>query len=143
MLLEESLPSTPVDERLNELNELQSQSDGSQSQSVLCGLSQVVDDACGAVIEVVASSNNSFAGVSSSGESSIQPHDSCMAEPWSAQKRVASDISPSDGSSRARSKVRGRKVSRTQGPHIPPGVSSAASLARSRSSSSSRSSSRL
>lgn len=140
MLLEESLPSTPVDERLNELNELQSQSDGSQSQSVLC---QVVDDACEAVIEVVASSNNSLAGVSSSGESSIQPHDSCMAEPWSAQKRVASDISPSDGSSQARSKVRGRKVSRTQGPHIPPGVSSAASLARSRSSSSSRSSSRL
>lgn len=126
------LASLPVDERFNQVNELQSQSDGSPSQSVLVGLSGVVNEAC----ETVLQTSHSLVAVSSSGEScSVQSQDSVMVEPSSARKRVASDLSSSDGSSRSKSKARGRKASRIPGPHLPSGVSAAANLACWRSSS--------
>ena len=136
-----SLPSSSlVDDRFNQLDEILSQSDDPQSQSVLAGLSEAVEEACATVIEVLDSSDKSAPIPSSGGSEQLQ--DSCMVEPSAARKRVASELSSSDGGSQAKSKPRGRKALRTPGPHVPPGVSSAAEVARSRSSSGSRSSSR-
>ena len=64
--------------------------------------------------------------------------DICMAESSAAQKRAADEIVSSDDSRKDRS--RSRKVSRPVS-HVPPGVSDAALLARSRSTSASRSTS--
>ena len=136
-----SLSSPLIDERLNQLDEFQSQSDvaqsrGSapQSQSVLAGLTQVVHEV----------SDDPADSVPSSAESA-PVHDVRMAEPSGAQKQVVSKIASSDDvekSSRGRSQFCGWKALHRPGPHVPPGVSSAALLACLRSSSGSRSSSR-
>ena len=142
-----SLSSPLIDERLNQLDEFQSHSDvaqsrGSapQSQSVLAGLTQVVHEAC----EVLEVSDDPADSVPSSAESA-PVHDVRMAEPSGAQKQVVSKIASSDDvekSSRGRSQFCGWKALHRPGPHVPPGVSSAALLACLRSSSGSRSSSR-
>ena len=134
-----SLPSSLPDERLNQLDELQTQSDGSPSQSALVGLSGIVNEAC---VTVLQSSSSPVAASSSGASCSVQPQDSVMAEPSFARKRDASDLSSSDGSFRSKPKSRSRKASGIPCPHLPSGVSAAASLARSRSSSSLKSSSR-
>ena len=135
-----SLSSPLVDERLNQLDEFQSQSDvaqsrGSapQSQSVLAGLTQVVHEV----------SDDPADSVPSSAESA-PVHDVRMAEPSGAQKQVVSEIAFSDveKSSRGRSQFCGWKALHRPGLHVPPGVLSAALLACLRSSLGSRSSSR-
>ena len=138
-----SMPPTLIDKRFNQLDELQSQPDASQgqflvpqSQSVLAGLTQVVREAS----EVLVSEVSADSAPSSS--DNAPTHDVSMAEPSVARKRVASEVASSeDDSSRSRSKARGRKAPKHPAPHVPPGVSSAALLARSRSNSASRSTS--
>ena len=126
-----SQTSTPVvDERLNQLDELQSQVE-SPSQSVLSG---IVNEACESVIGVT---DSPVSGCSSSANS-VQPQDCDMSEASLARKRGVSEYLSSDDS-RDRSRSRGRKSSRVPGAHVPSGVSAAAELARSQSSSSSRS----
>ena len=126
-----SQTSTPVvDERFNQLDELQSQVE-SPSQSVL---SAVVNEACESVIGVT---DSPVSGCSSSVNSG-QPQDCDMLEASLARKRGVSEYLSSDDS-RDRSRSRSRKSSRVPGAHMPSGVSAAAELARSRSSSSSRS----
>ena len=127
------------DQRFNQLDELQSQSepsqsqqdsaDNPQSQSVLANVSNVVDDVCEAMFRVP-----DVPATSSSSAGSPPSQDSDMADPSAARKR---DLSPS-----LDSRPRGRKQSRHPGSHVPSGVASAASLARARSSSGSRSVSR-
>ena len=85
-----SLSSPLVDERLNQLDEFQSQSDvaqsrGSapQSQSVLAGLTQVVHEV----------SDDPADSVPSSAESA-PVHDVRMAEPSGAQKQVSPRLLP-------------------------------------------------
>ncbi len=130
------LPVSLDDSRFNQLDELQSQDPASsaqsqddgtpQSQSVLAGLSDVVNDACEAIFRVPAVPASPGTPLS----------DSAMADPSAARKR---DLSSDSSSHRSRS--RNRKSSRVPGQHMPSGVTAAATLARSRSSSSSRSSS--
>ena len=102
----------------------------------MAGLTQVVREACAAL-----GSEGCTDSAPSSAESAPS-HDVSMAEPSVARKRGASEVASSeDDSSRSRSKARGMKVPKHPSPHVPPGVSSAALLARSRSSSGSRSTS--
>ena len=112
-----------VDERLNQLDELQTQVDSS-SQSMLIGLSGA--GASGSVDSVSDVSPNEF---------SFAKPDVPMSEPSLSQKRGTSELLSSDESHRSRS--RNRKSSRVAGPHVPSGVSAAVNLARSRSSSTS------
>ena len=129
--------ASPVDERLNQLDELQSQ-DESSSPSVLAGLSGVVNEACESAFGALDASANSTG--SSAEDSFLRPHDVSMSESSSARKHELSETLSSDDARRSRS--RNRKAARTPGPHLPSGVSAAANLARSWSSSSiSRSSS--
>ena len=112
-----------------------------QSQSVPVSVSQEVREACEA-LEVSGSP-----AVLSSAEVVPSP-DVQMVAPSGARKRVVDEMASSDetvssaGSSRSRPRVRAPKSSRIPTPHMPAGVSSAASLARSRSSSLSKSCSR-
>ena len=115
------------DERLNQLDEIQTQ-DESPSQSVLDGLSGVVNEVCESAIDASES-----AGGSQSDGAFVNPQDVCMSVPSLSQKRGTSELLSSDESHRSRS--RNRKSSRVTSSHVPTGVSAAASLARSRSSS--------
>ena len=129
----DSLSCSLDDERFNQLDYLHSSPDDApESQSVLAGLTQIVQDAC----EGTESSDSP--AVTSPAERFKTP-DICMAESSTARKRVVDEIVTSDESRRARS--RSWKVSRGPVSHVPPGVSSAALLARSRSTSASRSTS--
>ena len=112
-----------------------------QSQSVSVSVSQQVREACEA-LEVSGSP-----AVLSSAESVPSP-DIQMVAPSGAWKRVVDEMASSDetvssaGSSRSHPRVCAPKSSRILTPHMPAGVSSAASLARSCSSSLSKSCSR-
>ena len=129
--------ASPVDERLNQLDELQSQ-DESSSPSVLAGLSGVVNEACESAFGALDASANSTG--SSAEDLFLRPHDVSMSESSSARKRELSETLSSDEARRSRSC--NRKAAGTPCPHLPSGVSAAANLARSWSSSSiSRSSS--
>ena len=132
----DSLSCSLDDERFNQLDDLHSSPDGSfdtpESQSVLAGLTQIVQEAC----EVTVSSDSP---VVTSPVEEFKTPDICMAESSAARKRAGDEIVSSDESRRGR--PRSRKVSRGSVPHVPPGVSSAALLARSRSTSASRSAS--
>ena len=77
--------ASPVDERLNQLDELQSQ-DESSSPSVVAWLSGVVNEACESAIGALDASINSTSG-SSAEDSFLQPRDVSMSEPSSAWKR--------------------------------------------------------
>ena len=114
-----SHPSPLPDERLNQLDELQSQSDGSPSQLAFVGLSAIVNEAC---VTVLQSSGSPVAASSSDASCSVQSEDSVMVEPSSTRKRDASDLSSSDGSIRSKPKSHYRKASRIPCPHLPSGV---------------------
>ena len=138
--MSQSSQPTLDNQRFNQIDELQtqisssgfqSQVDSVESQSVLADLTGVVNDACEAVFRAPAAPVFS---VPSSNDDSLASQDCTMADPPSARKRVLSSLPDS--------RSRGRKVSRHSSSHLPPGVASAASLARSRSSSGSRSASR-
>ena len=118
------------DERLNQLDEIQTPVDSS-SQSMLDGLSGAVHDACESVTGALEPTGGS------DGPSSeflfVKPQDVDMSQSSLSQKRGTSELLSSDDSHRSRS--RNRKSSRVAGPHVPSGVSQAVNLARSRSSS--------
>lgn len=102
----------------------------------MAGLTQVVREACEVLVSEVCTDS------APSSSENAPSHDVSMAEPSVARKRDVSEISSSeDDSSRSRSKARGRKAPKHPAPHVPPGVSSVALLARSRSNSASRSAS--
>ena len=123
-----SRPATALDdERFNQLDEVQTQED-SPSQSVLDGLSGVVNEVCESAIDALES-----AGSSESDGTFAKPQDVSMSEPLLSQKRSMAELLSSDESPRSRS--RNRKSSRVTSSHMPTGVSAAANLARSRSSS--------
>lgn len=107
--------------------------DAPESQSVLPGLTQIVQEA----YEAVETSDSP--AVPSSAED-FKSADVCMAEFSVTRKQAVVEIVSSDEFRRTRSRT--RKVSRGPPWHVPPGVSSSALLARSRSTSSSTSSSR-
>ena len=121
-----------VDERLNQLDEIQTQ-DESPSPSVLSGLSSVVNEACESAIDALESAGGSVSDASLSGDSFVKPRDVCMSEPSPSMKRSTTELLSSDESHRSRS--RSRKSTRVTSSHMPSGVSAAANLARSRSSS--------
>ena len=135
-----SLPpaASDSDDRLNQLDELQTQV-GSLSQSVLVGLSDVVDKVCESATNVLNSAVGSASESSSSEDPFVRPQDVNMSVASGARKREVSEVFSSD-ELRDRSRSRTRKA-RTASPHIPSGLAAAANLARSRSSSGSRTSS--
>ncbi len=120
------------DERFNQLDEIQTQEE-SLSQSVLDGLSGVVNNACESAFDAPSPASVPVSDSSSGEGSFVRPQDVSMSGPSAARKREASELLSSDDS---RSRPRLRKAPR---PHLPSGVSAAASLARPRSSSGSRS----
>ena len=98
----DSLSVSLDDERFNQLDDLHSSPDDApESQSVLAGMTQIVQDAC----EVTESSHSP--AVTSPAEQFKTP-DICMAVSSAARKRVADEIVSSDESRRDRS--RSRKV---------------------------------
>ena len=125
--------AVPVDdETFNQLDEIQSQEE-SPSQSVLVGLSGIVNDACESAVDALHPATDPASGSSSGEDSFVRPQDVSMSELSAARKCEVSELFSSDES---RSRSCSRKAPR---PHLPSGVSTAASLACSRSSSSSRS----
>ena len=117
------------DERLNQLDEIQTPVDSS-SQSMLDGLSGAVHDACESATGALKSTGGSDGP--SSDFPFAKPQDVDMSQSSLSQKRGTSELLSSDDSRRSRS--RNRKSSRVAGPHVPSGVSQAVNLARSRSS---------
>lgn len=93
--------ATPDDERLNQLNELQTQHESS-SPSVLVGLSGVVNAACESVIGALGAAANSASG-SSAEDSFLRAHDVIMLEPLVMWERELSETLFSDDSRRSTS----------------------------------------
>ena len=117
---------------MNQLDEIQTQEE-SLSQSVLDGLSGVVNNVCESAF-VAPSPATDPVSDSFSGEGSfVRPQDVSMSGPSAARKREVSELLSSDES---RSRPRSRKAPH---PHLPSAVSAGASLARPRSSSGLRS----
>ena len=127
------MSAVPVDdERFNQLDEIQSQEE-SPRQSVLVGLSGIVNDACESAVDALHPATDPASGSSSGEGSFVRLQDFSMSELSAARKCEVSELFSSDEScSRSRS-------CKAPLPHLPSGVSAAASLAHSRSSSSSRS----
>ena len=124
--------STVDDEIFNQLDEIQTQEE-SLSQSVLDGLSGVANNACESAFDALSPATVPVSDSSSGEGSFVRPQDVSMSGPSAARKREVSELLSSDDS---RSRPRSRKAPR---PHLPSGVSAAASVARPRSSSGSRS----
>ena len=118
-----SQPSAPLeDDRLNQLNELQTQDEFS-SPSVLVGLSGVVNDACELAIGVLDATDS--ASSSSCGDSFVWLQDVCMPLLLVVHKRDFYEVLSSDDSSR-KSRSHSRKTSGVPGFHLSSGVSAAA-----------------
>ena len=133
MSVSQSSATSGIDDRFNQLDEI-------QTQSVLNGLSDVVDNICESAISALNSAVGSVSESSSCEDPFVKPQDVSMSEPSVTWKREVSEVLSSD-ESRERSRSRGRKA-RATGSHIPSGAAAAANFARSRPSLGVRSSSK-